>query len=76
MSMGARRRAVAPDGERRAIAERLKKAALVVEGEVVADAGFRLATVGIALQIDVLVFQRAPATLPNGLQSRRRSTAY
>ena len=31
--MGSRRRAVAPDGHRRAIAERLMKASLVVEGE-------------------------------------------
>src|SRR5271166_2508600 len=60
MSTGSRRRAIAPNGYRSAIAERLMKAALVVEGEVCADAGFRLAAVGIALQIDVLVFQRAP----------------
>jgi hypothetical protein len=60
MSIGPRRRAFAPDGHRRAIAERLMKAALVVEGEVFADAGFRLAAVGIAFQIDVLVLERAP----------------
>ena len=39
-------------GHRRAIAERLMKALLVVEGEVCADAGFRLAAVGIASQIE------------------------
>jgi hypothetical protein len=62
MSICCRRRAIAPDSPRRAIAERLMKALLVVEGEVCADAGFRLAAVGIAFQIDVLVFQRAPDT--------------
>src|SRR5271165_4507835 len=55
-----RRRAFAPDGHRDAVAERLMKASLVVEGEVFVDAGFRLTAVGIASQIDVLVFQRAP----------------
>ena len=56
MSIGRRRRSLAPDGHWRAIAERLMKAALVVEGEVFADARFRLAAVGVAPQIDVLVF--------------------
>ena len=56
MSIGCQRRAFAPDGHRRAIAERLMKSALVVEGEVFADTDFRLAAVGIAPQIDVLVF--------------------
>ena len=50
----------APDGHRHAIAERLMKAALVVENDPIADAGFRLATVAVAFEIDVLVFQRAP----------------
>ena len=36
------------------------KALLVVENDPIADAGFRLATVGVAFEIDVLVFQRAP----------------
>jgi hypothetical protein len=47
MSIGSRRRAFAPDGHRCTIAERLMKAALVVEGEVLADSGFPLAAVGI-----------------------------
>jgi hypothetical protein len=53
MSMVAGCRAFAPNGHRRAIAERLMKAALVIEGEVFADAGPRIAFVGVALQIDV-----------------------
>ena len=60
MSIGCWCRAFAPDGHWRAIAERLMKAARVVEGKVFADAGFRFEAVGIAPQIDVLVFQRAP----------------
>jgi len=39
------------------------KAALIVENDPIADAGFRLAAVGVAFEIDVLVFQRAPDTL-------------
>ena len=35
------------------------KAALVVENDPIADADFRLAAVGVAFEIDVLVFQRA-----------------
>ena len=36
------------------------KASLVVEGEVCAGVGSRLAAVGAAFQIEVLVLQRAP----------------
>ena len=56
MSIGFRCRAFAPDGHRRALAERLMKATLVVKDEVFADARFGLAVVGIAPQVDVLVF--------------------
>ncbi len=64
MSMVAGCRAFAPNGHRRAIAERLMKAALVIEGEVFADAGPRIAFVGVALQIDVLVFHRNQVRYP------------
>ena len=47
-STSCRRDALAPDGHRRAIAERLMKATFVVEGEMFAEAGFRLAAVGVA----------------------------
>ena len=53
-------RAVAPDGHWGAVAEPLMKTMLVVEGEIFADPGFRLAAVGVALEIDVLILQRAP----------------
>src|SRR6516162_831968 len=53
-------RAVAPDGHWRAVAARLMKTALIVKGEIFADSGFRLAAIGVALQIDVLIFERAP----------------
>jgi hypothetical protein len=39
------------------------KAALVVECEVFADAGFRLAAIGVAPQIDVLTLERPPNAL-------------
>jgi hypothetical protein len=44
------------------------KTTLVVEGEIFGDSGFRLAAVGVALEIDVLIFQRAP-------ESRQERTA-
>src|SRR5271165_1097309 len=53
-------RAVAPDGHWGAVAEPLMKTMLVVEGEIFADPDFRLAAVGVALEIDVLILQRAP----------------
>ena len=73
MSIGCRRRAFAPDSLWRAIAERLMKAALVVEGQVFADTGFRLAAVGIAPQIDVLVFSERPTRSMNTLSSSVRA---
>ena len=48
------------------------KAALVIEGEVFADARFRVAAVDIAPQVDVLVFQRAPA-IGRRLQHQRKT---
>ena len=60
MSTGVLPRAVAPDSHGGAVAERLMQAALVVECEVIADAGPGFATIGVAFEIDVLVFQRAP----------------
>jgi hypothetical protein len=50
MSIEPGRRARGPDGHRRAIAERLMKAALVAEGEVFVDAGFRFAAFGKPLR--------------------------
>jgi hypothetical protein len=41
MSTGLRRRPIAPGRHRRAKAERLMKALVVVEAEVIANAGFR-----------------------------------
>jgi hypothetical protein len=49
----------------------LMKTALVVEGEIFADPGFRLAAVGAALQIDVLIFQRAQTRSMKTLSIRR-----
>src|SRR5262249_10073055 len=50
----------APDGHRRAIAERLVKALLVVKGDPAGDPALDLAAVGVALQIDILVLERSP----------------
>src|SRR5208283_3364093 len=45
---------------RRAVAERLVKATLVVEGDPFANAGSSFAPVGVALEVDVLALERAP----------------
>ena len=54
---------VAPDAHRRPVAERLVWAPAIVESEPLRDAGMRFAAVGIVLQIDVLIFERAPQPL-------------
>src|SRR6476660_7191667 len=53
----------APDRHRRAIAECLMKATIVVEGDPVCDSCLGLAAVGIALEIDVLMLERPPQPL-------------
>src|SRR5205807_7225466 len=50
----------APDRHRRLIVHRLMWALEVVEGHPPADAGARLAAVGIGLQMDLFIFDRAP----------------
>ena len=60
MSTGGLDRAAAPDGHWVAVAVRLMKASLVVEGKIFADPGFRLVAVGVAFEIDVLILERAP----------------
>ena len=60
MSTGSRRRAFPEDRHRRAVFQRLVKAALVVEGDPFANSRPSFEPVGVAFQIDVLVLQRAP----------------
>lgn len=55
--------AVAPDGHRRAMAERLMRATGVVKDDPRSDPGARFAAVGVAFEIDVLVLERAPQPL-------------
>ena len=60
MSTGSGRRACAEDRHGRAVAERLVKATLVVEGDPFANARPSFAAVGVALEVDVPVLERAP----------------
>src|SRR6478609_9177842 len=55
--------ALAPDGHRRAVAERLMWASIVVEGDPIGEPLVQLAAVGVALEVDVLVFEAAPQPL-------------
>ena len=52
--------ALAPHGHGCPVAQRLMRASAVVKADPGGDAGTRLAAVGVALQIDVLVLQRPP----------------
>ena len=56
-------RALAPYRHRCAVAQRLVKTGLVVESDPFADAGFGLAAVAVALEIDVFVLERPPQPL-------------
>src|SRR5262249_24530388 len=53
-------RALAPHCHRRPVAKRLMWALSIVKRKPRGDAAVRLAAVGIALQVDVLVLERAP----------------
>ena len=52
--------AIAPDCHRRPVAKRLVRTVAVVKRHPHTDPGPRLPAVGVALQIDVLIFQAAP----------------
>ena len=54
---------LAPDRHRRAVRQRLMRTPFVVEGEPFSNAARNLAAFGVALEIDVLVLQRAPQPL-------------
>src|SRR6266478_9878834 len=54
--------AVTPDRHRCPVCQRLVRALEIVKGHPRSDAGFGLAAVGIALEVDVLVLQAAPQT--------------
>src|SRR5947209_13127929 len=56
-------RTLAPYRHRRAVAQRLVRARLVVESDPFADTGFGLAAVAVALEIDVFVLERPPQPL-------------
>src|SRR5438477_12824901 len=55
--------AFAPHRHRRAVAMRLMKARVVVKIDPLSDAGFRLAAIAVAFEIDILVLERAPQPL-------------
>src|SRR5207244_5898274 len=69
MSIASRRagfdfdQALAPHLHRRSIAQRLMKAPLVVKVDPFTDSGSCLAPVAVALEIDVLMLERAPQPL-------------
>ena len=68
MSTRPRRAAIPEDRHRRAVAERLVKAGLVVKGDPIADARSSLTPVGVAFQIDVLFdLLRPPRDRPHWL---------
>src|SRR5690625_3393986 len=54
---------IAPHRHRRPVAQRLVWACLVIKADPRTDPGTRLATIGIALQIDVLMLERTPQPL-------------
>src|SRR5438552_2473505 len=55
--------ALVPYRHRGAVAVRLMRAGLIIEADPLADAGFRFAAIAVALEIDVLMLQRAPQPL-------------
>ena len=60
LSTCSHRRALPEHRHGRATVHRLMKAALVVEGDPFADADARLDAVGVAVYLNVLVFERTP----------------
>ena len=75
MSIASRRagfdfdQALAPHLHRRSIAQRLMKAPLVVKVDPFTDSGSCLAPVAVALEIDVLMLERAPQPLDEDVVS-------
>jgi hypothetical protein len=60
-----------PDGHRRAVLKRLVRTLVIVKANPGFDAGSSLAAIGIALKIDVLMFERAPGPLDETLSIQR-----
>src|SRR5437899_9612336 len=68
--------ALAPYRHRGAVAVRLMRAGLIVEADPFADTGFGLATLAIALEIDILMLQRAPQPLDEDIVHPAAATIH